>query len=37
MKTHNDFAARTTNEIDELFAKFELEPTPGQMNRAEIL
>jgi hypothetical protein len=36
-KTHNDFAVRTTNEIDELFAKFEQEPTPGQKNRADIL
>jgi hypothetical protein len=30
-------AIRTSNEIDELFAKFEQEPAPGQKGRAEIL
>ncbi|MDD4352583.1 MAG: hypothetical protein PHU71_06460 [Candidatus Gracilibacteria bacterium] len=29
-KTHNDFAVRTTNEIDELFAKVDARGRPGR-------
>jgi hypothetical protein len=36
-KTHNDFAVRTTNEIDELFAKVEAEGKVCESRRAVIL
>ncbi|HNX09259.1 MAG TPA: hypothetical protein PKL29_04010 [Methanothrix sp.] len=36
-KVHKEFTARTTNEIDELFAKFEQEPTEMQADQAKVL